>query len=295
MIIPMNTIPLNPDPAAQRLLIVHTTGYRYETPVTASYNEARMTPLNTSRQALLDEMVDVSPVTWTHRYTDYWGSQVTAFDVLVPHTEMSVVSSSTVEVFHLDEGDVPGVSWDDLGRDPISDEFREFLVQTPLTEPPDEVVELARGAAAGLSPDAAARAVCEALIEPMTYAGGFTSVRTPASEVWAARRGVCQDFAHLGLGALRALGIPARYVSGYLHPEPDAGLGDTVEAESHAWLEWWAGGWSAYDPTHTGTVSTDHVLVARGRDYADVPPLKGVYAGSPASTLFVNVEITRLR
>ncbi|MBL8930911.1 MAG: transglutaminase family protein [Kineosporiaceae bacterium] len=286
---------MNPGPAAQRLLIVHTTGYRYEGPVTASYNEARMTPLTTSRQALLDEQVDVSPVTWKHRYTDYWGSQVTAFDVLVPHTEMSVVSSATVEVFDQPEPVAPTIGWDALHDDSVTDEHHEFLVQTPLTEPPEEVVDLARGAASGLDPAQAARAVLEALIQPMEYAGGFTSVRTPASEVWAARRGVCQDFAHLGLGALRALGIPARYVSGYLHPEPDAGLGDTVEAESHAWLEWWSGRWEAYDPTHAGTVSTDHVLVARGRDYADVPPLKGVYAGSPASTLFVAVEVTRLR
>lgn len=291
-------LPYRAEPAAQRLLISHTTGYRYQHPVTASYNEARMTPLSTERQQLLDETITIDPVTWKLRYTDYWGSEVTAFDVLVPHTEMCVVSSSTVEVF-----DRPGTaaaepgspSWSDLRADPLADTFHEFLVQTPLTEPAPEVVEIARQAAGDLPPAEAARAVCEELIGPMTYAGGFTSVRTPATEVWTARRGVCQDFAHLTLGALRELGVPARYISGYLHPRPEAGIGETVEAESHAWIEWWAGEWTAYDPTHEGVVSTDHVVVAHGRDYADVPPLKGVYAGSPASHLFVTVEITRLR
>jgi transglutaminase-like putative cysteine protease len=130
--------------------------------------------------------------------------------------------------------------------------------------------------------------------DAMTYEGGVTSVRTPAEEVWAARRGVCQDLAHVALGALRSLGIPARYVSGYLHPSPEEPLRQVVEAESHAWIEWWAGDWFAFDPTHSGPVTTDHVVVARGRDYSDVPPLKGVYAGVAGSQLFVAVKITRL-
>lgn len=277
----------------QRFLIVHTTGYRYDDTVQASYNEARMTPITTAGQALLDETVDVSPVTWRHRFVDYWGSQVTAFDVLTPHDELIVVSTSTVEVFAATEPD-PTASWADLRHGDTLDRMHEFLVQTRLTEPPAEVVELAGDAAADLVPDAAARAVCARLVEKMTYEGGVTSVRTPATEVWSTGRGVCQDFAHVALGALRALGIPARYVSGYLHPDPDQPLRQTVEAESHAWIEWWAGDWFAYDPTHDGAVTTDHVLVARGRDYGDVPPLKGVYAGTCGSQLFVNVEITRL-
>jgi transglutaminase-like putative cysteine protease len=277
----------------QRLLIAHTTGYRYEHRVTVSYNEARMTPMTTTRQALLDETIEVTPVTWRHRFTDYWGTLVTAFDVLTPHTEMTVVSRATVEVFAGSEPEATA-TWDDLRSEGVRDTHHEVLVQSPLCQPPPEVVELARTAAGDLPPDGAARAVCEALIAPLTYAGGVTSVRTPATEVWAARGGVCQDFAHLTLGALRSLGIPARYVSGYLHPDPDQPLRQSVEAESHAWIEWWAGDWFAYDPTHAGPVATDHVVVARGRDYGDVPPLKGVYAGTAGSQLFVNVEITRL-
>lgn len=290
------TTPTTQSPSAQqtqRFLVVHTTGYHYEDEVQASYNEARMTPLTTADQALLDETIDVSPVTWRHRFTDYWGTQVTAFDVLAPHRDLTVVSTATIEVFPREEG-LATATWETVRRPELADRLNEFLLQTPLTAPPAEVVELARDAAADADPDAAARAVCTTLAGEMTYAGGFTSVRTPAREVWQARRGVCQDFAHVALGALRALGVPARYVSGYLHPDPQVPLRQVVEAESHAWIEWWAGEWFAFDPTHTGRVGTDHVLVARGRDYADVPPLKGVYAGTSGSRLFVRVELTRL-
>lgn len=277
----------------QRFLVVHTTGYHYDDEVQASYNEARMTPLTTMSQALLDETIDVTPVTWRHRFTDYWGSQVTAFDVLAPHRDLTVVSTATVEVFPTVDAE-PDADWARLQGEEIQDRMHEFLTQTPLTDPPPEVVELARDVASGLAPDEAARAVCAAVAREMTYAGGFTSVRTPAREVWQARRGVCQDFAHVALGALRALDVPVRYVSGYLHPHPDEPLRQVVEAESHAWIEWWAGDWFAFDPTHAGPVTTDHVLVARGRDYSDVAPLKGVYAGTSGSQLFVRVEITRL-
>jgi transglutaminase-like putative cysteine protease len=280
-------------PQSRRLLVVHTTGFRYDAPVAASYNEARMTPLTTARQTTLDARVEISPVTWRHSFWDYWGSQVTAFDVLTPHEELTVVSSSTVEVAPFDQPEAMA-EWNVLERDDVQDSFHEYLLQTPLTEPHPEVLELAREAAGSRSPDSAARAACEALLAAVDYVPGVTSVRTPAADVWSALQGVCQDFAHLSLGALRSLGIPARYVSGYMHPQPDAPLGETVEGESHAWVEWWAGEWVAYDPTHSGDVQRDHVVVARGRDYTDVTPLKGVYSGTAGSELFVKVQVTRL-
>jgi transglutaminase-like putative cysteine protease len=140
----------------------------------------------------------------------------------------------------------------------------------------------------------AARAICERLRELVDYRKGVTSVHTSAAEVWESKTGVCQDFAHLTLGALRSLGIPARYVSGYLHPQPEAGRGETVEGESHAWVEFWVGDWVGYDPTIVAPVGTDHVVVSRGRDYADIVPLRGIYAGPSGSELFVSVEVTRL-
>jgi transglutaminase-like putative cysteine protease len=277
----------------RRLAIVHTTGYRYDRPVIASYNEARMTPLTTPAQTTLDSRVEVDVMTWSTTYWDYWGTQVTAFESLTTHSALTVVSTSTVELY---PGDPPvvDVGWDVLRRPDVLDNHYEFLTQTPCTAPLEEVVAVARDVAGDLPPAAAARAVCEHLRAQLDYVPGVTSVHTDATEVWRSKKGVCQDFAHLTLGALRSLGIPARYVSGYLHPQPDAGLGDTVEGQSHAWVEWWAGDWMPFDSTHLSVVGVDHVLVARGRDYTDVTPLKGVIAGAASSDLSVRVEVTRV-
>ena len=122
---------------------------------------------------------------------------------------------------------------------------------------------------------------------------GITGVHSTASEAWEARKGVCQDIAHVTLGALREVGIPARYVSGYLHPRPSAEVGVAVTGESHAWVEWFAGEWQGFDPTNNIEIGDRHVLVGRGRDYGDVPPLRGVYAGPFKSSLHVKVTITR--
>jgi transglutaminase-like putative cysteine protease len=104
---------------------------------------------------------------------------------------------------------------------------------------------------------------------------------------------VCQDIAHVAIGALRAAGIPARYVSGYLHPSEDPAIGETVVGESHAWVEWFCGSWHGFDPTNLLEIGERHVQVGRGRDYSDVAPLRGIYAGPNGSRLFVEVEITR--
>jgi transglutaminase-like putative cysteine protease len=278
----------------RRLKIVHRTGFRYNGTVAGSYNEARMTPLNTQTQTVLAARVTVDPVTWTYTYKDYWDTQVTAFDVLVPHSELAVISSSTVEV-HSPSPKVRGIGWEALAAVETTDDTSEFLPQTSSTTAHEEVQAMAADAAAGLSPDNAARAVCEQLRSEMEYVPGSTVVTTDAAEAWEDRKGVCQDFAHLTIGALRTLGIPARYVSGYLHPKARAEVGETVQGESHAWIEWWAGDWFAYDPTSSLPAGQDHVVVARGRDYSDVTPLKGIFAGrTSSSSLYVSVEVTRL-
>jgi transglutaminase-like putative cysteine protease len=280
--------------ATKRLKIVHRTGFRYEGTVAASYNEARMTPMNTNAQTVLAARVTVEPVTWTFTYKDYWDTQVTAFDVLVPHSELAVISSSTVEV-HAPGPTASGIGWEALSLGETTDATAEFMPQTASTTPHEEVALLAKDAAAGLVPDEAAFAVCERLRAELEYVPGSTAVTTDALEVWENRKGVCQDFAHLTIGALRTLGIPSRYVSGYLHPKASAEVGETIQGESHAWIEWWVGDWVAFDPTSLLPAGQDHVVVARGRDYTDVTPLKGIYAGrTSSSTLFVSVDVTRL-
>jgi transglutaminase-like putative cysteine protease len=280
-------------PGTRRVRVVHRTGFEYDKPVGASYNEARMSPVSTADQTVLDSRVEVSPVTSTFSYRDYWGSSVTSFDVLVPHDELVVTSSCLVEV-HPTDGEGPTLDWAGLADEQVSGELVEYLEQSVQTDPPDDVRELAVAAAAELPPAQAAVRICEQLRDRMEYQQGVTEVQTSAAEAWAAGKGVCQDFAHLSLGALRSVGIPARYVSGYLHPRAEATVGETVQGQSHAWVEWYTGRWTGYDPTAVRGVGVDHVLVARGRHYNDVTPLKGIYAGPSSSTLFVSVEVTWL-
>ncbi|MBT0994735.1 transglutaminase family protein [Cellulomonas sp. DKR-3] len=275
-----------------RLHVVHTSTFRYTTPVQASYNEARMTPVSQAGQTVVSTRVEVTPQTWSYDYRDHWGTAVTAFEVLVPHQSMVITAEHVVEV-----GDVASpravLGWDALRAPDVRDRMAEFLADPPTTQVPDEVVALARAAAGDLPPDEAAVAVCAALRDRLEYIPGVTTVHTPAAEAWAARAGVCQDIAHLALGALRALGIPARYVSGYLHPTRGGEIGETVSGESHAWVEWWGGDWVAYDPTNRVPAGSHHVVLARGRSYDDVAPLRGIYAGAGTQELEVEVRITR--
>ena len=130
--------------------------------------------------------------------------------------------------------------------------------------------------------------------DTVEYVPGSTEVQTSAQEAWSQGQGVCQDIAHLTVALLREVGLPARYVSGYLHPAPEAELGDTVTGESHAWVEVWTGRWWAYDPTNDCPVGERHVAVGRGRDYGDVPPVKGIYAGNAENAMRVVVRMARV-
>jgi transglutaminase-like putative cysteine protease len=275
-----------------RLHIVHTTEFRYAGPVTASYNEARMTPLGQPGQTVLEARLDVAPQTWSHEYRDYWGTAVTVFEVLAPHEQLVVTAESRVEVADRPAPRTAG-EWETLRSPALRDTLAEFLSDTPTTAVPEEVAALAADAARGLEPAEAALAVCHAVRTQMEYVPGVTAVHTPAADAWAARKGVCQDVAHLAAGALRSIGLPARYVSGYLHPLRDGDVGSTVTGESHAWVEWWAGEWTAYDPTNRVPVGEHHVVLGRGRSYEDVPPLRGIFAGAGTRSLDVQVRITR--
>jgi transglutaminase-like putative cysteine protease len=278
----------------KRLRIEHQTGFSYGGDVTASYNEARMLPVSTDSQFVLNSSLDIEPSTSVNQYVDYFGTRVAAFDVLSPHSALSITARSLVEVRprpleHID------VTWDGLAREADrSIETVEQLALTNRTRPHDEVAEIARSIAAQHDhPGRAAHAISVAVGDAVEYMHGVTGVHSTAAEAWEARKGVCQDIAHITLGALRVVGIPARYVSGYLHPRPSAEVGVAVTGESHAWVEWFAGEWQGFDPTNNIEIGDRHVLVGRGRDYGDVPPLRGVYAGPFKSNLHVKVTITR--
>jgi transglutaminase-like putative cysteine protease len=278
-----------------RLRIRHTTSFTYEADVSASYNEARMRPVSSDSQLVLSSTLQVEPAAPQHDYTDYWGTRVTSFEVITPHRSLSVSSTSLVEARPKQHVGHP-ISWESLRSRSATDmELIEQLGQTRLTEPTDDVVRLAEEILAhGLNPCETATAIARTVGESMEYMQGVTGVHSTAAEAWKEKKGVCQDITHITLGALRAAGIPARYVSGYLHPRPEPVVGESVRGESHAWVEWFCGQWVGFDPTNLIDIADRHVLVGAGRDYSDVPPLHGVYAGPRASNLSVSVEITRV-
>ncbi|HUR75846.1 MAG TPA: transglutaminase family protein [Sporichthya sp.] len=277
-----------------RMKIEHRTRVDYDGEVLASYNEVRMTPLSDGGQSTLDARVQVSPVATGARYWDYWGAYVTAFDVHVPHRTLALTATSVVETAGT-QGGSGAVGWDTLRDDRVRDAHVEYLAATPHTAVDRALIETLRDLVGDAGPTDAARTCADWLRGEVAYVSGSTGVHTVAMEAWQAKSGVCQDLAHLTVGLLRGLGIPARYVSGYLHPDPDAGVGETVTGQSHAWVEWWDGAWTPHDPTNGKPIGVEHVVVARGRDYWDVPPHKGVYAGGPGGTqLSVEVDVTRV-
>jgi len=280
-----------------RLSIVHKTAYKYNRRVTLSYNEARMTPLTDPQQVVLESSLKITPSqAAVSTYRDYWGTRVTAFDMQMPHERLEVLATTTVEVHRVERValDEEIVGWDVMASDEVRDQFSDWLPQSRLSGPGEEVLGIIPSIVAGKNPHETAAAIFDWMRGEMSYVKGITGVTTNAEEAWNQRQGVCQDLAHLALGALRSCGIPARYVSGYIHPRPTAEIGETVAGQSHAWLEWWDGEWRSWDPTNHKPAGDLHVTVARGRDYRDVPPLKGILSGGGGSGLTVTVEITRL-
>lgn len=276
-----------------RLQIVHTTRYRYSAPVSQSYNEARLEPRSDRHQAVLSSRVEVEPSTRVVRHVDYWGSVVHHFDVQVPHQELTVVGRAIVET-----GTAPvepgEASWDELAADELRDQFEELLVPTPTVSWNGEITEAAATIrAASATPAAAAEAAAAWVHDRLEYVRGSTGVQTTVKEVLGHGSGVCQDFAHVNLALLRAMGIPSWYVSGYLHPKVDADLDQKAVGESHAWVAAFTGSVWPLDPTSMKPVAERHVRVAAGRDYHDVAPFRGIYAGRADQTLEVSVELTR--
>ena len=284
-----------PTGRGRRLHIAHRTGYRYADVVDASFNEVRMTPLSVDGQLLLNHTLSVHPASSVQTYQDYWGAHVEAFDVHGPHRVLEIVAISTVDTPPMTPL-APGMSWDVVLDADVQDVHSEFLVPTDYVD--DALVDEQRAVIveemiASPTPWYAGTLAVAAVRDRLTYTAGITNVSTTAAQAWVSRHGVCQDFTHATLSLLRAARIPARYVSGYLHTEEPA-PGQTVTGESHAWVEYWDGQWQAVDPTNDRAVGSAHVIVARGRDYADVPPLKGIYAGGQSEGLGVSVEITQL-
>jgi transglutaminase-like putative cysteine protease len=271
-----------------RLRTEHVTTFDYTAAARASYNEVRQIPLTTARQTTLDAKVATTPSAPQYTYRDYWGTQVVAFNVDAPHEQLVVQGVSLVDTEPT--GGTPQGTWAEVTA--AGTRHAELLAPSRYTQAGGVLADAARSLRAA-TPTETVEAVMAWTHGSLAYVRGVTHVQTSATEAYGAGSGVCQDFAHVALAVLRAGGIPARYVSGYLHPDPDAEIGATSVGESHAWVEAWVGDWWGLDPTNGEGIGVRHVVVARGRDYADVTPVRGVYAGSATHQASVTVHVTR--
>jgi transglutaminase-like putative cysteine protease len=265
------------------LRVEHATRFSYDEPVREAYTEIRLRPVDAGGQRCSSFALTTEPRgAAVHEYVDRFGSSVQHFDVLAPHSALTVHVRSDVWTPE---------RFDAEGEPSLVDRW-DFLRGTRYVGLDGAIAELAASVPPADDVLEGAWALLRAVRGAMTYARGSTHVHTRADEALADRRGVCQDFAHVFIGVCRARDIPARYVSGYLL-DPN---GDGERAASHAWADVLVPGrgWVSLDPTHD-TEQTDHYIrVGVGRDYADVAPTRGVYKGNATEELDVTVEITEL-
>ena len=264
--------------------VEHTTEFAYDGPIAEAYTELRLRPLEGGGQHCSSFRLATEPFGLRVReYRDHFGNDVHHFDVLESHDRLAVTAISTVmtpERF-MSEGD---------RLSPL--ELHDYLTPTGYAPFAGGVWDFAAGHAANGTGLARARELMTAVQAQLVYDPGATDVQTRADEVLVLGRGVCQDFAHVMLATCRCVGIPARYISGYLYDPTLEG----DNAASHAWVDVWdeSVGWSALDPTHRREQTEAYVRVAVGRDYADVPPTRGVFTGTAQETLAVRVGLQAL-
>jgi transglutaminase-like putative cysteine protease len=264
-----------------KLEIVHSTNYRYSGPIAETVMEVRLRPMDGNGQRCLEFALGVSSGIKPRTYRDGYGNHVHYFNLVRPHSRLIVTSRSIVETgLGPDKDAGEELVYDFLRfRSPVKDVdgVRELAERHPIIDPHS------------------ASAVEQSLDEltltisrEFTYDRAVTDVYSSVDEVLELRAGVCQDFAHLFIAAARAMGAPARYVSGYIH-SPDGGGSSSA---SHAWAEGWVPGkgWVGFDATHPVRTSESHVRLAVGRDYSDAAPTRGIYVGSATGTMSVSVR-----
>ena len=283
-----------------RLDICYRTRFTYDSPIRESQNELRACPVTNERQQLLSYRVSVEPSARMLSFTDYWGTRVDQFGVTDSHTALEVTAESSVET-----QDPPSFSaappMESLADPEFINHHDEYLKPSRHTHWDEAMAaEAARLAGAnGSDVASAATQVHELVATRLSYQPGATEIGQPIADVLANGVGVCQDYAHLAVALCRSIGIPARYVSGYLFSSNDrTGSidGDLVRVQTHAWFEAAVPGqgWLPLDPTNRLAVGRQHVKIGHGRDYDDVPPLRGVYSGPGTPEVDASVEIRRM-
>ena len=286
--------------------IAHRTLYEYTAPVTVSHHVARLEPRATTAQDCQSFSLRIFPEPALRKTRhDYFGNQVCFFSVQEIHTRLEIVTHSRVAIrAPLSFAPETSRAWEEVARlfrDPVSPEVIEpyqFVFDSPRIR---ASLELAGYASQSFAKDTplltGARELTHRIFTDFKYDAKATTVATPLEEVWEKRRGVCQDFAHLGIACLRSLGLPARYVSGYLRTRPRVAKDRLVGADaSHAWLEVFCpgAGWVDFDPTNNVQPGEEHITVAYGRDFGDVSPVAGILTGGGDHMVKVSVDVAEV-
>jgi len=291
-----------------RFRVRHITRYKYSSRVSHCYNLAKVVPRDTDRQRCLQSRVTVSPQpAVTHKRNDYFGNKAYHFEIQKPHTELVITAESEVQINNRDhELDLDlGIAYGEV-RDYLHGQAnrtviqaREFLLNSPMVKSTEALADYARPSFdPGRSLKSCVNDLTTRIFNEFTYDPGFSTIATPLADVLEHRRGVCQDFAHLQVGCLRAMGVPAKYVSGYIETMPKPGEEKLVGADAtHAWVAYFCPeeGWVEFDPTNNAMAGSQHIVTAFGRDYGDVTPVKGViFGGGQAPLLEVSVDVARI-
>ena len=283
--------------------ILHRTLYDYTAPVTVSHHVARLEPRGTSVQAQESFSLKIFPEpTLRKEREDYFGNQLCLFSIQEVHSKLEIITHSRVTV----RRETPPVSettpvWEEVAalfRDPVSPEVVEpyqFVFDSPQVRASFELADYAlESFPMGTPLLVGARELTRRIFTDFKYDPKATTVATPLEEVVEKRRGVCQDFAHLGIACLRSLGLPARYVSGYLRTRPPEGKPRLIGADaSHAWFSVFCpgAGWVDFDPTNNVQPGEEHITVAYGRDFGDVSPVAGIITGGGKHEVKVSVDV----
>ena len=289
-----------------RYRITHSTSYQYASSIGLCHNLACLLPRTTPNQQVVSSYLQITPrAASIDEWTDFFGNRRHHFAIQRAHQDLTVTAHSEVVIRPVPfPGLLQTTRWvearDDMLHDlsPAGLEARTYILPSPYIAPTPAIRAFAEGS---FQPNAT---VLEAMLDlnhrifsEFTYDPHFTTVVTPLEEVLQHRRGVCQDFAHLAIACVRAMGIPARYVSGYLETLPPPGQEKLQGADaSHAWLSVYDPilGWIDFDPTNDQIPSHQHITIAWGRDYSDVSPLKGIFFGVSEQQLRVAVDVNRV-
>jgi transglutaminase-like putative cysteine protease len=279
--------------------IRYLTQYVYDGDVVDNLNALRVKPHGNGRQRCDEFGVRLTPEVRLHRHTDYFGTEVVEFEVSRPHRHLTIDVRARVSTKA--SAEPPQSTWDALIDPSYREAGGEFLLQTDDAPEHQAMRELIATTGAASSPLATLQLCSELIVDRFEYRRGATYVDSRIADLLEAGAGVCQDFVHLGLSLLRHHGIAARYVSGYLFATGAEPAHESVEVDTHAWLEAllpvtdgsepvWVGA----DPTNRCLAGETHVKIGHGRHYADVPPIKGVYRGAANARLKASVTMTRL-